>query len=140
MALHPHARLTWQSGHRFIAHSGSGHEIAIDSPGRPGHLGPSPMELLLEAVAGCTAIDMVTILERMRQPLGHLEIEISGDRSDQNPKRYTAIHLTYRLRGDGLDPAKVERAVELSQSTYCGALATLRPDCKITTSIVIEPG
>jgi len=134
------ARLSWVSGLRFEARSESGHTVTMDSQARPGHAGPSPMELMVAAVAGCTAMDVVSILEKMRQPVAGFEVEVTGERADGNPKRLTAIGITYRLRGVGLAREKVERAVELSHSTYCSALASLRPDCVVTSAVeIIEP-
>jgi len=95
------------------------------------------MELMLIGIAGCTAMDVVAILERMRQPLAALDVEITGERAEQHPKRFTAISITYRVRGQGLAREKVERAVELSHSTYCSAVVSLREDCKVTTNIEI---
>jgi|NGEPerStandDraft_6_1074524.scaffolds.fasta_scaffold00163_19 putative redox protein len=140
MAERTTTKLVWQSGMRFEAHSASGHALTVDSPGRPGHAGAGPMELLLIGVASCTAMDVVAILEKMREKLAGLDVEIAGERAAVNPKYYTAITLTYRLRGKGLDRSKVERAVELSHSTYCSALASLRPDCAVTTAIEISEG
>jgi putative redox protein len=95
------------------------------------------MELMLIGIAGCTAMDVVSILEKLRQPLSALNVEIVGDRAGQHPKRLTGISIVYRVRGQGLERDKVERAVELSHSTYCSAVASLREDCKVTTSIEI---
>lgn len=140
MAEEVRARLAWEAGLRFAAHSGSGHTVTVDAPGRPGHAGPGPIELLLIGLAGCTGMDVVAILEKMREPITGLEIEARGERSDQNPKRVTAVALTYRLRGRGVSREKVERAVQLSHSTYCAVLASLRPDCKVTSAIEIAEG
>ncbi len=138
MAEHTGARLVWQSGLRFSATPDSGHAVVVDSPSRPGHAGPSPVELLMIGVGGCTAMDVVSILEKMRQPLSALEVEVSGERAERHPKYVTAVSITYRVRGHGVEREKVERAVELSHSTYCSALSTLRPDCRVTTTIEIE--
>jgi putative redox protein len=132
------ATLTWQGEHRFEAHSRSGHRVITESVGRPGHQAASPMELLLVAVAGCTAIDVVSILEKMREPFSALQVEILGHRAESHPKYFTSMEITYRLRGRGVNHGKVERAVELSHSTYCSAVASLRPDCSITTRIEIS--
>jgi len=137
LAEQTRAKLAWQSGLRFTAEPGSGHAVTIDSVGRPGHAGAGPMEVVLMGIAGCTAMDVVAILERMRQPLSGLDVEIIGDRAENHPKRLTAISIAYRVRGRGLEREKVERAVELSHSTYCSALASLRADCKVTASIEI---
>lgn len=138
MAEPLNAKLSWGSGLRFLARSDSGHQVAVDSTGRPGHAGPSPIELLLIAVAGCTAMDVVSILEKMREPLKGLEVEIRGSRAQNNPKYFTAMAITYHVRGPGLAREKVERAVQLSQTTYCSVIATLRPDCKVTSSIELS--
>lgn len=137
LAEQTHAKLAWQSGLRFSAEPGSGHALTVDSVVRPGHAGPGPMELVLMGIAGCTAMDVVAILERMRQPLAGLDVEIVGERAENHPKRFTAISIAYRVRGHGLAREKVERAVELSHSTYCSAVASLRADCKVTASIEI---
>ncbi|MCJ7441562.1 MAG: OsmC family protein [Thermoanaerobaculaceae bacterium] len=131
------AKLAWQSGLRFSAEPGSGHGLTIDSVARPGHAGPGPMELIVMGIAGCTAMDVVSILEKMRQPLSGLEVEIVGDRAEQHPKHLRGIAIVYRVRGQGLSREKVERAVELSHSTYCSAVASLRENCKVTTSVEI---
>ncbi len=87
--------------------------------------GVSPMQLLLLSAAGCTSYDVVMILKKMRQPIEGLEVEVSGERSDEHPRVYTEIHLHYRLFGN-LDKKKVERAIELSQEKYCSVAAQLR--------------
>ncbi len=131
------ARLEWIEGLRFVAHAGSGHGVVLDSPSRAGQLGCGPMEMVLMGVAGCTAMDVVSILEKMRQPLAGLEVALDGSRAESHPKRFTALEFVYTLRGRGLSREKAERAVELSHSTYCSALASLRPDCAVTTRIEI---
>jgi putative redox protein len=137
LAEQTRAKLAWQSGLCFSAEAGSGHGLTVDSVARPGHAGPGPMELIVMGIAGCTAMDVVSILEKLRQPLSALNVEIVGDRAEQHPKRLTGISIVYRVRGRGLERDKVERAVELSHSTYCSAVASLREDCKVTTSIEI---
>ena len=140
MAEQTRATMTWESGLRFAARTGSGHSVTLDSPANPERAGGGPMELMLVAIAGCTAMDVVAILGRMREPLTALSVDITGDRADQHPKRYTAVSIVYRARGKGLDREKVERAVGLSHSTYCSAIASLRPDCPVTTSVEIAEG
>ncbi len=132
------ATLTWIDGLRFVGRADSGHGILFDVKSRPDHLAPTPIEAFLMSVAGCTGMDVVAILEKMRQRVEQLEIAVTGVRAETNPKYYTAIELTYRLRGKGLDREKVERAVALSHSTYCSASASLRPDCSVTTRIEIS--
>jgi putative redox protein len=95
------------------------------------------MEMFVMGIAGCTAMDVVSILEKMRQQVSGLDVEIVADRAPYHPKRLTAISITYRVRGSGIARQKVERAVELSHTTYCSAMASLRDDCPITTTIEI---
>lgn len=130
--------LTWTGGLSFVAHSASGHEVVTESVARPGHRGPSPIELFLLGIGGCTAIDVVAILEKMREPLRSMQVEVVASRSDTHPKYFTSLEIIYTLRGPGLSREKVERAVQLSNSTYCSAVATLRPDCAVTTRVVLE--
>jgi putative redox protein len=131
------AQLTWVEGMRFVASAGSGHDIVTESVGRPGHLGPSPMELFVIGIAGCTAIDVVAILRKMREPLTGLAVATTATRASDHPKRITAIEFAYTVRGRGLSREKVERAVDLSQCTYCSALASLREDCKVSSRVEI---
>lgn len=101
--------------------------------------GVSPMQMLLLGMGGCTAYDVVDILEKQRQPLAGLELEITGARGEEQPKPWTQIHVLYRFRGDGLDAAKVERAIALSVEKYCGALATLAGVANVTHAYEILP-
>jgi putative redox protein len=132
------ASIVWESGMRFLAHANSEYELVLDSTARPGHLAASPMELMAIAVGGCTAMDVVAILQKMKQPLAGLEVQVDGVRAESIPKYFTDLKITYRIRGRGLDRDKVARAVALSHSTYCSALASLRPDCQVTSTLEIE--
>lgn len=138
MAETTHARLTWHRGMSFVAQSGSGHGLVLDSIGKSGHLGPSPMELFLIGIGGCTAIDVVSILRKMREDVEDIQVEVTGQRAANHPKYFTAIELAYHVKGRALTREKVDRAVELSHSTYCSASASLRPDCRIITRIELE--
>jgi putative redox protein len=106
---------------------------ALDEPGS----GPTPMELLATALGGCTAMDVASILVKMRQPLESLSVEVSGERAEEHPKRFLSLEVVYRLKGD-LDERKVERAISLSEDRYCSVEATLRPAVPITSKYVIE--
>ena len=97
------------------------------------------MEMVLEALGGCTSIDVVAILNKMRQPLDRFEIEIKGTRRDTDPKAYTAIEITFNLWGEGLEKEKVSRAVELSLNKYCSVFHSLSKDIKLTSKIRINP-
>jgi putative redox protein len=132
------ATLNWETGVRFSARTQSGYALPVDSPSRPGHQGPSPMELVLVGLAGCTAMDVISILEKMRQPVRSLQVRVEAERAATHPKRFTAAEIVYDLRGEGLSREKAEHAVELSHSTYCSASASLRPDISITSRVLIN--
>lgn len=105
----------------------------LDEPGS----GPTPMELLATALAGCTAMDVISILVKMRQPLQGLRVEVVGDRAEDHPKRFTTLEIVYFLEGD-LDDAKVRRAIDLSEERYCSVGATLGRALPITSRYEIE--
>ena len=113
----------------FLGVDAYGHATLL-SPGEGP--GVSPMQLLLLGVGGGKAIDMVDILRKGRQPLEDLEIQITGERAEEYPKPWSAIHIHYIFYGAGLDPQKVERAVELSVEKYCGAHATVAGVAKMS--------
>lgn len=131
---------TWTDGMRFVHRSASGHAVVTDAPVDKGGGGsaPSPMELVILGLIGCTGVDVVSILKKMRQPLESCEVEAVSERAEDHPRVYTRIRVTYTLRGD-LDPKKVERAVELSEQTFCSVSAMLRGTTEITSEIRINP-
>ena len=96
------------------------------------------MLVLLLAAAGCTAADVVLILEKTRVELSALSVEVDGTRREQDPRRYEAVHFRYRIRGKGLDDAKATRAVSLSVEKYCSVMHTLAPDVKITYDVEVS--
>jgi len=95
------------------------------------------MELLAVSLGGCTAMDVISILNRMRQPVEAFTVEVSGERAEEHPKQYTSLEVVYRLKGD-LDERKVARAIGLSETRYCSVAATLRPAVEITSRFEIE--
>ncbi len=103
----------------------------------PAGSGVRPMDVLAVALGGCTAMDVVSILTKMRQPVEAFSVEVSGERAEDHPKRYTSLRLVYRLKGD-LDEKKVARAIGLSETRYCSVEATLRPGVTITSRFEIE--
>lgn len=117
------AELKWVDGLQFVARVGDGPAVIIDS--HKGASGPSPMEMVLMGVAGCTAIDVITIMQKRRAEVTGFQVKISGTRADEYPQRYTHIHIEYVLHGRGLKPKDVERAIELSEIKYCSATASL---------------
>ncbi len=100
--------------------------------------GPQPHSLLLLALAGCTAMDVISILRKKRQQVSSLNIEVHGRRADQHPKIYTQIEVLYRVRGKHVDPQAVARSIELSKTRYCPVMATLSKVAEVTTCYEIE--
>ena len=131
---------TWAGGLRFVHRSASGHAVVTDAPADKGGGGtaPSPMEFVILGLIGCTGVDVVSILQKMRQPLTSCEVQATSERAEDHPRVYTRIHLVYILRGD-LDPKKVQRAVELSEKTFCSVSAMLRGTAKITSEVRLNP-
>lgn len=117
-----------------------GHTFGVDAAeefGGRGH-GPKPKALVLSALAGCTAMDVTAILKKMRVELESFGVDVSGELTDEHPKVYHQIHITYRFKGPDLDRSKLERAVELSQTRYCGVSKMLQGTAKITHEIRVE--
>ena len=135
------ATLRWEGGMRFGGVAESGGKLTLDA--RPEHggtgQGPSAMETLLLALAGCTGMDVVSVLGKMRAPFEGLEIRVSGDRRNEHPRIFTHIRLEYVFRGGALKPEQAGRAVELSQTTYCSVSAMLRASSDLTYTWRIEP-
>lgn len=133
------AIVTWQGeALLFQGQLGSGYTFTLGSPASA-ETGGSPMEFLLAGVAGCTAIDVVHILHKMRQELTDLKVEIHGTRAQENPKVYTDVEIMYILTGNNLDVSAVERAISLSEETYCSASAMFkRSGTIIKTSFQIQ--
>lgn len=128
------AQIKWADGMQFIARSGKGPAVVLDSS--DGGSGPSPMEMVLIGVAGCSAIDVIMIMEKKRAQVTDFQVNIAGERAEEYPQRYTDIHIEYVLQGKGLKPKAVEQAIGLSETKYCGAMASLNADFKTTYRIV----
>lgn len=117
------ARIRWLDGMAFEAESGSGHRLVVDGPPDLGgkDRGPRPMELILQGLGCCSAVDVVHILERGRHPVSGCEVEVEAERAETPPQVFTRIHLHFKVSGAGLKAAAVERAVKLSAEKYCSA-------------------
>jgi putative redox protein len=113
----------WQGSGAFIGRNVTGGTVQMGKIGdKPG---VSPMELILVGLAGCTGIDIVDIMLKKREPLKALKVKVRGKRSDDFPKIYTEIEITYLLYGIGIEPKSVERAIQLSEEKYCSVSAML---------------
>ena len=126
--------VNWVDGMLMVGKSHSGHSITMDGPTEIGgdNLGVRPMEMLLLGVAGCTMIDVVTTLKKMRQDLTNCETKLSAERADEHPKVFTDIHIQFIVKGQDLDPKKVEKAITLSAEKYCSASIMLGKTASIT--------
>lgn len=135
--------IDWQENLRFLGTSGSGHSLTIDGPPDlgGGNAGMRPMELMLLSIGSCSAMDVMHILRKARQPVTDCRIEVDGERAQSDPKVFTAIHLRFIVTGDGLSEKHVARAVRLSAEKYCSASIMLQPSVDITHSHEIRsPG
>jgi len=126
----------WNGKRRFVGWDEAGHGVVMDSA--PAHHGDGsgarPIELVLYALAGCTGMDVISIMEKKRQKVTDFELVITGTQREDPPKIYTDISVEYVLTGIGLAPAAVERSIELSEEKYCSVRGMLGPDVRITTS------
>ena len=134
-------KVTWVEGLTFEGESGSGHRIMIDGAveGGGANKGARPTELLLEALAGCTAMDVISILKKKKQPVEGLEVVATGHQNEEYPHYFKTITVEYIAYGDGIDPEALARAVELSETKYCAVSATLAGVAKITTMSRVAP-
>jgi putative redox protein len=128
------ARVKWVEGRTFVGESGSGHKLVLGTAHGPEGKtpGPSPMELVLIGTGGCSAFDVVHILEKGREAVEDCVVELDAERAAEDPKVFTRIHMRFIVRGRGLARAKVERAIDLSVQKYCSASAMLAKIATIT--------
>ncbi|MGM8215957.1 OsmC family protein [Bacillaceae bacterium W0354] len=131
----------WNEKMAFSSTTPSGHEIKMDAAEEVGgeNTGARPTELLLNAVAGCTGIDIISILKKMRLEPKSFEMDVSGERADDHPKKFTKIHIHYALEGD-LPEDKVVRAIKLSKDKYCSVSHSLSSEVTVSYSINGEEG
>lgn len=117
----------------------SGHKIRLDADGEVGgkDTGPRPKPLLLVSLAGCTGMDVISILRKMREPVTWFDVKVSGDLTEEHPKYYETIKITFEFKAsDGLKDENVRKAVQLSQDKYCGVSAMLKKAVPVEWEIV----
>jgi putative redox protein len=121
------AKVTWQDGLHFTGVADSGHEVVLDgSPSVGGtDRGSRPLELMLMSLAGCTGMDVISILRKKRQEVTGFEVRTHAEQAEGHPHVYTAVFVTYLITGHNIDPKAVERAIDLSVNAYCPAQAML---------------
>jgi len=127
------SRVTWVADKTFTGQTESGHSIVLGTPTddtpRPG---PSAMELVLVGAGGCSAWDVVSILEKGRQDIHDVIVELDADRAEEPPKVFTRIHLNFIVKGRGLSTERVERAIQLSVEKYCSVSKMLEQTATVT--------
>lgn len=132
-------KMSWQGGLKFDSTSAFGHKISTDGSKQAGGTeeGYKPTELLLYGIAGCTGIDVVRILEKQRQDLSGLEIEVIGHQNEDYPKPFHTVEVKFIARGKNLDPKRLAKAIELSETKYCVLSQTVQTPGKVLTSYEI---
>lgn len=134
------AKITWINGRAFLGESGSGHAVVMDRAPESGgrNIGVRPMEMMLLGLGGCTAFDVVHILEKSRERVTGCEISLEAERATEDPKVFTKVKLVYTLRGENLKPNLVERAINLSAEKYCSASKMFEKTAKLEHEWKIE--
>jgi putative redox protein len=135
------ARIKWIENVAFVGETESGHALVMDGAPDAGgrNLGPRPMETVLIGTGACSAFDVVLILKRGRQPITDCVVELSAERAATDPKVFTKIHFHFVVTGNGLDPEKVSRAIQLSAEKYCSASAMMAKTAEVTHDFEIVP-
>ncbi len=129
---------SWKGNMKFDALV-SGHHVIMDALPEVGgeNSGPRPKELMLASLAGCTGMDVVSILKKMKVELESFKVEVEADLTEEHPKQYSKMHITYLFKGENLEIEKLKKAVDLSQEKYCGVSAMYRKAMELTYEIKI---
>jgi putative redox protein len=129
--------ISWKEGMAFEAEV-NGHKIMLDAGEQSGGLnrGPRPKPLMLVALAGCTAMDVVSILAKMRVELVNFDVRVEGEQSEEHPVHYTSMHIIYEFWGRQLPADKLEKAINLSHERYCGVSAVYRKAMPVTHELI----
>jgi putative redox protein len=135
------AKVVQIKGVTFIGKASSNHWVAMDGPEQfqGSEAATRPKELVLISLAGCSGSDVASILNKMREKVKRFEIDINAESSDEHPKVFTKIHMTYKFWGENLKENNIEKAINLSQDKYCSVSAMLKASVEITHSYEINP-
>lgn len=130
---------SWKGNMKFEADL-DGHSVVVDAANDAGgeDAGPRPKKLMLVALAGCTGMDVVSLLKKMRVDFEDLNIIVEGDVTEEHPKHYEKMHVIYKIKGNNIDIEKVKKAVDLSQEKYCGVSAAYKKAMEVTYEIILE--
>ena len=131
--------ISWKDGMAFEADV-NGHKLMLDAGEQFGgrDLGPRPKPLMLVALAGCTAMDVVSILTKMRVELENFDVSVEGEQSEEQPIHYTSMHIIYEFWGKNLPEDKLEKAINLSHERYCGVSAVYRKAMPVTHTFIVH--
>ncbi|WP_373741070.1 OsmC family protein [Neisseria sp.] len=129
----------WLDGMCFVGTTPTGHSVVMEGAAAEGAAkrGPSPMEMLLLGVAGCSSIDVVMIAEKQRQDVADCQATVTAKRADDTPRVFTEIHIHFKVFGRGLKESAIEKAVQLSAEKYCSASIMLGKAAKVTHSFEV---
>lgn len=118
-----------------------GHTFIVDADEKVGgkDQGPRPKSLMMSSLAGCTGMDVVSILDKMQMPFDRFEIDIDGDPAEDHPKVFTDVRMIYRFWGDKLDEKKIRKAIDLSKNKYCAVSATLKYTGEVGYTVEMNP-
>ena len=132
------AKLEWKEKMQFVGQAGDSPSVILDNP--DGKTGPTPMEMVLMGIAGCTAMDVISILRKKRADLTGFQVSITGERAEDHPKQYIKFLVEYVLEGRGLSSKDVERSIELSVTRYCSAINSMRAPDETSYRIIDKEG
>ena len=133
-----HVNTVWSGDMKFDAMV-SGHKVSMDALPEVGgqNSGPRPKELMLASLAGCTGMDVISILKKMKVNVESFNINIEADLTEEHPKHYSKMHVIYLFKGENLEFEKLKKAVDLSQERYCGVSAAYRKAMELSYEIKI---
>jgi len=136
----PTAKAIHIKGVTFLGKTDSKHWVPMDGPEQFGgsDAGIRPKELILLALAGCTGSDVASMLDKMRVPYKKFEVDVNAEMASEHPKIYNKLEVVYKFWGNDLDTSKIERAIELSETTYCAVSAMLRKSAELTSRYEIN--
>ncbi|WP_111683282.1 OsmC family protein [Winogradskyella tangerina] len=132
----------WQGGLTFESDNPSGKKVIMDTDieGQDERYGLSPKAMMLSSLAGCSALDVISILDKMNEEIDDFKIEVTGELTDEHPRYYHSVDVEYHFYGSELNKKKCERAVNLSVEKYCGVMEMFRRFAEVKTSIVYHIG
>ena len=130
------AKVKWTDGLQFIGESGTGHAVVMDADAEYGghNTGARPTELVLIGLGGCTGMDVASVLQKKREQVTGVEVNVRGERADAHPKKFTDIRIEFVVSGRNLSEEAVKKAIDLSMEKYCSVKATLEGVAKVSYS------